>query len=143
MSIRIGKVSSIDYENGMLRVVYNDRGQAVTSNLPYASVNSEYKMPEVGEAVLVAHLSNGSSRGVVVGGYWNKSNRPVECGEGLYRKELSSTQGEALYRYDSKNKTYLLKAPIVELEDDEYKTTLKEIMSRLEALDGNTSSKKK
>lgn len=140
--IRIGKVSSVDYENGMLRVVYNDKGQSVTANLPYASLNNEYKMPKVGESVLVAHLSNGSSRGVVVGGYWNKSNKPKESGQGLYRKDLSSTPGEAMYRYDSKTGIYLLKAPTVELEDSNWKTTLNEIMSRLASLDGDTSSRK-
>ena len=58
--IRIGKVSSIDYENGMIRVLYTDRDGAVTKTLPVVTFNDEYKMPQVGQYVLVVHLSNGS-----------------------------------------------------------------------------------
>ena len=45
--IRIGKVSSIDYENGMIRVLYTDRDGAVTKTLPVVTFNDEYKMPYV------------------------------------------------------------------------------------------------
>ena len=133
--IRVGKVSSVDYETGMVRVVYKDKDDTVTAYLPYASINNEYKMPKVGEAVLVAHLSNGSSRGVVVGGYWNSANKPPESGKDIYRKDLSDVPGTAMYRYDTASGIYLLKAPSSELEDAHGKTTLASIMERLSALE--------
>lgn len=113
--IRVGKVSSINYENGMLRVTYPDKGQSVTKNLPYANFNNEYKMPEVGSSVLVAHMSNGTSRGVVIGNMWNEKNVPAECGKGLYRKELSQAKGMAVQRYDDASESYLLKAPKIRI----------------------------
>lgn len=88
--IRKGKVSSVDYGNGMVRVTYSDKGKSVTKNLPYMNFNNEYNMPEVGQNVAVLHLSNGSSRGVVLGPYWNKSNKPPESGAGIYRKEMGA-----------------------------------------------------
>lgn len=88
--IRKGKVSSVDYENGMVRVTYSDKGKSVTKNFPYMNFNNEYNMPQVGQSVAVLHLSNGSSRGMVLGTYWNKRNKPPESGAGVYRKEMGA-----------------------------------------------------
>lgn len=110
---RIGKVSSIDYENGMLQVVYTDKDNAVTAKLPYANFGNEYNMPGIGEQVMVAHLSNGTGRGVVLGSMWNKKNLPRENGKELYRKELSKVPGAAYLRFDEKNGEYLIRAPAV------------------------------
>lgn len=110
---RIGKVSSVNYESGMVQVLYSDKDNAVTTNLPYANFGNEYNMPKIGEQVLVAHLSNGTSRGVVIGGMWNKRNIPQECGKELYRKELSKIPGAAYIRFDDNNGEYLIRAPAV------------------------------
>ena len=79
--IRIGRVSSIDYEAGMIEVTYPDRDNAVTDAFPVLSFNSEYKMPAIGENILVLHLSNGTAAGVVLGTFWNSSNRPEVSGK--------------------------------------------------------------
>jgi phage baseplate assembly protein gpV len=113
--IRVGRVSSVDFERGMMQVVYSDKDHAVTTKLPYANFNNEYAMPKIGEQVLVAHLSNGSSRGVVLGTMWNRKNLPEENGKGLYRKELSKTRGAAYVRYDDEKGEYLVRVPVVQL----------------------------
>lgn len=113
--IRIGKVSEVNYDTGMLRVTYTDKGKATTAEMPFANYNDEYNMPKVGSSVIVAHLSNGSSRGVVLGTVWNRKNKPTESGESLYRKDLSKTKGAAMYRYDDDTGEYLLKAPNIEI----------------------------
>lgn len=38
--LRIGKVSSIDYDHGMIRVVYTDRDKAVTKPLPVLTLTT-------------------------------------------------------------------------------------------------------
>lgn len=114
-SIRVGKVSAVNYDTGMLRVVYTDKGKATTAEMPFANFNNEYNMPEVNSSVVVAHLSNGSSRGVVLGTVWNRKNKPTESGKSLYRKDLSKTKGAAMYRYDDDEGEYLLKAPNIEI----------------------------
>lgn len=112
---RTGKVSSIDYKTGMIQVVYTDKDNAVTAKLPYANFNNEYSMPKIGEQVIVAHMSNGSSRGVVLGTMWNKKNIPEESGKGIYRKELSKTKGASYIRYDDESGEYLIRTPIMML----------------------------
>ena len=91
--LRIGKVSSIDYEHGMIRVVYADRDNAVTKPLPVLTFNDEYKMPKVGQYVLVGHLSNGTEAAYVMGTFWNTANEPGRSGKGVYRKEFAHKTG--------------------------------------------------
>lgn len=127
--IRIGRVSSVDYANGMIEVLYTDRDSAVTKALPYLNFNGEYKMPTVGQYVLVAHLSNGSEAGVVLGGYWNKANKAAATGKGVYRKELGSTAGEAYLQYSGG--TLTISADSIKLVGSAGSLTLAEIISKL------------
>ena len=95
--IRVGKVSAVDYQTGMVRVVYHDKDDSVTRPIP--TLSAEYKMPEIGDQVLVVHLSTGTEAGVVLGRPWSDKNRPPESGAGLYRKDLGRAIGEAVIRY--------------------------------------------
>lgn len=84
--IRIGKVSSIDYAKGLVRVAYHDKDDNVTQPLPMLS--DKYFMPAVGDQILVLHLSNGTEAGLALGRYWNDKNTPKESGDGLFRMDL-------------------------------------------------------
>ena len=95
--IRIGRVSSINAETGMISVTYPDLDDCTTAQFPVFSFGDEFKLPGIGDNVLVLHLSNGQSAGIVLGKYWNASNRPpVSNG---FRKELGDTFGEAYMDY--------------------------------------------
>lgn len=96
-NIRLGKISSVDYATGMVRVVYHDKDDSVTRLVP--TLSHEYHMPQVGDQVLVLHLSNGTEAAVVLGRPWSDKNRPPESGAGLYRKDLGQAPGEAVIRY--------------------------------------------
>lgn len=113
-SMRIGKISSINDKNGMVRVVCPSHDNSPTAEMPLLS--TEYFMPEVGDQVLVAHLSNGTAVGVVLGRPWSEKNPPPECGAGLYRKDFSRTPGEAMLRYQ--DGTLTLKASKVVVDGD-------------------------
>ena len=67
--IRLGKVSAVDHPAGMVRVVYHEKDDDVTRMIPILSTvfSGVYSMPEVGDQVLVLHLSNGTEAGVVLG----------------------------------------------------------------------------
>lgn len=97
--IRIGKISKIDYETGMAEVTYPDMDNSVTALFPIVSFNEEYKMPEIGEEVLVLHLSNGTASGLILGTFWNKVKKPAVNGKGVYRKEFSKTPGTAYTQF--------------------------------------------
>lgn len=107
--IRVGKVSSINYEAGTARVVYTDKDASVTKEIPFLSF--EYHMPLVGSQVLVAHLSNGNEMGIILGRTWSSKNIPFEGKKGLYRKELAHSNDEAVVRYDEEEKTFTLRIP--------------------------------
>ena len=113
--IRIGRVSAVNYKSGMIRVTYRDKDETVTSDFPMLTNNDEYRMPQVGKHVLVAHLSNGSSRGVVIGTIWNAKNMPHETGETLYRKDFSREKDAAYERYADDIGEYLLKVANIHL----------------------------
>ena len=97
--IRVGKVSSIDYPSGMVRVTYPDLDDDVTRLIPLFS--SEYAMPPVGALVAVVHLSNGAEAGVVLGRPWSAKLTPPEGFEGLYRKDFDLTPWKCYIRYDA------------------------------------------
>lgn len=105
---RVGRVSSVNYEKGTVRVVYNDKDKSVTTELPlFCGTAREYFMPRVDDIIGVFHLSNGQQFGVVGGMYWMDGNRPVESGEGLFRKDLDR-DGRCYIRYDAKTGELLI-----------------------------------
>jgi Phage P2 baseplate assembly protein gpV len=125
--IRVGTVSAINYNKGNIAVAYLDRQQTVTAELPMLS-NGKYKMPRIGEQVLVLHLTTGSAMGVVVGSIWNDVNVP--SGEkGLFRQELAEELGGAYIAY--KDGRLTIKASQVEFRTDNGVITLDEIIERL------------
>lgn len=67
---RIGTVSSIDPNTGMISVIYEERGET-TEALPCINFNNEYRRPEIGSKVVVLQSDGG---GIVLGGLWNEEN---------------------------------------------------------------------
>lgn len=50
-------------------------------------------------------ISNGTEAGLVLGRYWSGNHKPPEGAEGLFRKDLGRTPGEAVIRYDGSTLT--------------------------------------
>ena len=86
-TVRIGKVSAVDYEKGLVRVAYHDRDDNV--NAPMPMLSDKYFMPEAGDQVLVLHLSNGAEAGLVLGRYFTDRNVPREKGKGVFYMALN------------------------------------------------------
>ena len=103
-AIRIGKISSIDYQKGTARMTYEDKSDSTTAMFSFLAW--QYWMPKAGDQVLVAHLSNGSCSAVILGPVWHEGHRPPEGFEGLYRKDYSHPAGLAFERYDANEKAY-------------------------------------
>ncbi len=131
--IRIGTISSINYNAGTARVVYSDRSSSVTREIPFLSF--EYNMPEVGDKVLVLHLSNGAEAGIIIGRPWSEKNKPPEGGAGIYRKDFSRTSDKAMFRYDDKTGTLNIKAPMIVFNTDAGNTSIESLLARLTALE--------
>lgn len=116
--VRIGKVSKINYEKGMIRVTYPDLDDSVTAEFPVFSFTDEYKMPKIGQEVLVLHLSNGQSAGILIGKYWNKKNVPPAYGQGknVFNKEIDEEFGKVRVTYKDKKLTLYDEAGDVDME---------------------------
>lgn len=97
--VRVGKISSIDYATGKARIVYEDRDNSVTVELPISSVEDTGLIREQ-DSVLVAHLSNGTANGVIIGRFHANSNPPAKGKKDLYRKDFSRNEDEAYLQYD-------------------------------------------
>lgn len=87
--LKIGEVGAIDKAKGMVSVTFGDEDDVATGMLPYLTFGGEYKMPKTGEAVLVAKIANVNGNYVVLGGFWNESNKPPITAGSLYKKMLS------------------------------------------------------
>lgn len=101
--VRVGYVSSIDYENGLCEIHYPDRDDTVTEMVPLLS-NREYRTPEVEDMVLVLHPGDSPEDAVVMGTIWNEKIKPAEGKKGIYRKELSNKDGQAYRKFDANAK---------------------------------------
>ena len=124
--VRIGRVSKINYDTGMIEATYPQYDNSVTPEFPVISFNDEYKMPKIGDEVLVVHLSNGETAGIVLGKFWGGDEKPKVYGQNVFRKELGDTQGECYIQYKDGKLTF--KSP-------EGSTTLGSILQRLAALE--------
>lgn len=99
-TIRRGTVESIDYKNGTVRIVQEDRDDAVSFDLPMMSF--EYNPPNIGDMVIAVFLSNDSSQGFVIGKPYNVNNIPTNGRKNLIRKDFDK---DAYLEYDKDTKT--------------------------------------
>jgi len=74
---RIGRIGTVNQETGMVSVVYEDRGDASTDEIPVLMPGGIWKTPPIGAMVEVLTLSNGSSMGVVNGMFTSETTKPV------------------------------------------------------------------
>lgn len=84
--IRIGIVSSINEEGGTVRVIYDDKDNMVSDELPL--LNSEYNMPDIGAQVLCIFLPNGLQQGFCLGGFYSDLNAPPVQNKNIYLKQF-------------------------------------------------------
>lgn len=82
MVVRIGTVTNVYPAEGMVRVLYQDR-EETSVKLPLLA--SEYKLPEIGDAVVTLHME-GRSSGFVLGKYYNENNPPPDSGYSFVKK---------------------------------------------------------
>ena len=123
--IRVGRIHNVDYNSGMVEVIYTDRGNTITSFIPILSMNNEYIMPDIGSMVLVVHLSNGNTAGIVLGTFFNEINKPVSTGKGVYHKEFSNTIGSSYIHFED-DKLVIYAKDIV-LKNDEKEVSINEL----------------
>lgn len=109
-AIRIGYVSAIEKESGMVSVVYPEEDDTATDYLPYLAPGNEYFPPKVDDMVLVVYHSGGA-QGVCLGTYWNRDNLPAFVGGA--QKTFSK---DSYIRYDKDRDTIEISASDIVLK---------------------------
>lgn len=84
--IRIGVVNSINPSNGSVKVLFQDKDDLVSAELPL--FDREYYMPEVGKQVVCVFLPNGIQQGFCLGTFFSKLNPPPAQNSELYVKDF-------------------------------------------------------
>lgn len=129
-TVRVGYISSIDYQTGMVRVAYPDKGNGATAELPFFNFTGEYRMPKVKEMVLVLHLSNDTSSGVVMGSFWGDGTPPPVSGDGEYQKTFSDTAYERV-----QNSEFVIHAKQIRFECNNGSISVAELIQMKAKLD--------
>lgn len=84
--IRVGIVSSINEINGTVRVIFDDKDNMVSDELPLLSF--EYNIPEIKEQVVCIFLPNGLQQGFCLGGFYSLINLPPVQNKNIYYKKF-------------------------------------------------------
>lgn len=128
--IRIGSISSVDPINGTARVYYPDR-DSTTAPLNLFAYRGEYSLPVVGDQVVVLHLPNDTSSGVILGRFWGGESLPPAGAE--YQKNMTAEVYEA-----ARGGNYTLHGNEIGFEGAAGSITLSELISlrsRVDALE--------
>ena len=101
--VKVGEVSSVDYENGTARVVFDDEEGYVSNDLQVLQRNTQDTqglwMPDVGEDVVCLFLPNGNEDGFIVGSFYADEITPPKSGE---NKRYVTFKDGAEFEYDWK-----------------------------------------
>lgn len=78
--IRVGVVSSINPTNGTAKVVFHEKEELVSGDLPiiYRQTfkNKDYTMPDIDEQVVCVFLENGLESGFILGAIYSEADTP-------------------------------------------------------------------
>lgn len=78
--VRVGRVSSLNPDNATVRVVFEDRADMVSYELPVIVAQSmqtkDYWLPDVGEQVLCLFLPSGNAQGFCLGSFYSEADTP-------------------------------------------------------------------
>lgn len=128
--IRVGIISAVNLKTGTAQVHYPDR-DCTTEQLHLFAFRAEFAPPVPGDQVVVLHLSNDTSSGVILGRFWGEGDLPPEGVE--YRKDIGADVFQMLA-----NGVYSIHGPELRLEGAAGTMTLSELIGlrqRVEALE--------
>lgn len=112
--IRRGTVESINYQNGTVKIVQEDRDDAVSFDLPLMSF--EYDPPNIGDMVVAVFLPSDTTTGFIIGKPYNDINKPTNGRKNIIRKTYDI---DAFIEYDKGSKTLTIKAKNIVIEGDD------------------------
>lgn len=100
--VRFGVVSSINEKNGTVRVLFEDKDNMISDELPLLSF--EYNMPSIKDQVLCIFLPNGLQQGFCLGSFYSEINLPLVEDKNIYYKKFDDSVS-IQYNKDTKQLT--------------------------------------
>jgi len=104
--IRVGLVSSIDAEKCTAKVVFHEKDDLVSHDMPVIQrqtlKNKDYQMPDIGEHVLCLCLPNGLEQGFIIGSLYSKADVPPVINKD--KRHIKFEDGTTI-EYDRKSHT--------------------------------------
>lgn len=100
--IRIGTISSLNPKKAKARVIFEDRDNLVSKELPVLFQRTlgtkDYSMPKVGEQVLCIFQPNGLEEGYIIGSYYTEKITPPADDE---KKRLIKFEDGSIVEYNN------------------------------------------
>lgn len=118
--VRVGVISTVNRGRGTVQVYYPDRG-CTTEQMHLFAFKAEFSPLDIGDQVVVLHLSNDTSSGVVLGRFWGEGDLPPEDVD--YYKLLGAGACERMEKG-----AYAIRAPEIRLEGESGSITLSELI---------------
>lgn len=75
--IRVGRVSKVNQLNGTVQVLFKDRDNLISGDLPLLESST---IPNINDQVLCIFLGNGMEDGFCLGRFYSKENPPLTGG---------------------------------------------------------------
>lgn len=91
--IRMGRVSTTNPSKMTVKVVFEDKDNMVSDELPVlvqgSSRNRHYWLPDVGEQVCCLMLPNGHNAGICLGSYYSEAEPPNADSQDIRRMDFA------------------------------------------------------
>ena len=129
-TIRIGIISTLDKAKGTAQVYYQDTDNT-TAALHLFAFSAEFSPPAIGDQVIVLHLPNDTSSGVILGRFWSEADPPPADVD--YKREMGGGAYELL-----RGGEYTVCSQEIRLSGNAGEMTLSELINlkrRVEALE--------
>ena len=118
--VRVGIISTVNPAMGTAQVYYPDR-DSTTEQMHLFAFRSEFCLPDRGDQVVVLHLSNDTSSGVILGRFWGEADPPPAGVK--YRMDFDVATYEALA-----NDVFTIHASEISLQGDAGNMSLSELI---------------
>jgi phage baseplate assembly protein gpV len=118
--VRVGRVNTIDEAKGTVQVLFQDRDNLISGDLPL--LNFEYHMPDIGDQVVCIFLGNGIEQGYCLGSFYSNVSPTPVANKNIYKKKIDDNVN---FTYNKVTKSLEVNVESVQIHVQNGKATIK------------------